>query len=160
MEVKNPTTFEEQIEQLKKHGCIIDDYDFCMAKLHVVNYYRLSAYFLPFKNRDDKYIPGTTFSKIFAIYEFDRELRNLLFSAIEEIEVFWKCQLSYFHSHKYGSLGYLDKNNFSDKHNQPKFLKLLDKELENHKKSLFVKHHFEKYDGNFPLWVISELFTF
>ena len=32
--------------------------------------------------------------------------------------------------------------------------------ISNNKKAPFVRHYIEKHDRNFPLWVISELFTF
>lgn len=158
--IKKPTTIKQQLELLQSRGCIINDKDFCIEQLKLVNYYRLSAYFLPFKTSQNTYKENSTFEKIIKIYEFDKELRNLLFSAIEDIEIYLKSQFAYFHSHKYGSLGYLDKNNFSNKHNKQKFNELLKKEIEKNKNISFVKHHIQNYDGKFPLWVITELFTF
>lgn len=46
-QVKNPITFAKQVNLLKSRGCIIDDDVFCQKKLQLINYYRLSAYFLP-----------------------------------------------------------------------------------------------------------------
>ena len=160
LNTKNPTTYQEQMTLLKTRGCIISDDEFCLKTLQSVNYYRLSAYFLPFKNADDSFKLGTEFSKIVDIYNFDRELRRILFSAIEEIEIFLRTQFSYFHAHRYGSTGYLCAENFSERHNAQKFKEHIDKEINNNKKVLFVKHHIEKYDGVFPIWVITELFTF
>ena len=88
------------------------------------------------------------------IYEFDRKLRNLLFSAIE---VSLRTRLAHFHSEKYGPLGYLDSSSFNSKHNVDKFKQNIDREIENNKKVLFVKHYIDNYDGQFPLWVISEV---
>lgn len=159
-EVKKPATYDEQITQLKKHGCIIVDENFCKNVLEEIGYYRLSAYFLPFKNHNGNYKSGTTFERVYNIYEFDRKFRNLIFSAIETIEVSLKSRLSYFHSFKYGPLGYLDKNSFNQKHDAEKFKDTIEREIESNRKVLFVKHHIENYDNQFPLWVISELFTF
>jgi len=47
---KIPTTYEEQVQILRSRGCIIRDESFCLEKLSAINYYRFSAYFLPFKN--------------------------------------------------------------------------------------------------------------
>jgi abortive infection bacteriophage resistance protein len=158
--VKNPTTFQGQVELLKSRGCIITDEQFCLEKLQSINYYRLSAYFLPFKNPDNTYRTGTTFNQVYNIYEFDRSLRSILLAALEEIEIFLRCNFAYFHAHKYGSLGYLDSANFSSRHNSDRFKEILDREIENNKNVLFVKHHIEEYGGQFPAWVITELFTF
>ena len=54
----------------------------------------------------------------------------------------------------------MDAFSFNSKHNADKFKQNIDHEIENNKKVLFVKHHIDNYDGQFPLWVISELFTF
>ncbi len=159
-EVKEPTTYEEQIEKLRSRGCTISNDDFCKEKLSEISYYRLSAYFLPFKNRDDSYKEGTRFEKVYSIYEFDRKLRRLLFSAIEVIEVALRARLAHYHAMKYGSLGYMDANNFNNKHDPEKFQDNIERVINNNNKVLFVKHHIEKYQGKFPLWVISELFTF
>ncbi len=159
-EVKQPTTYEEQIALLRSRNCIIDDEEFCKEALATLNYYRFSAYFLPFRTSDKKYIEGTTFRRVYHIYEFDRKLRNLLFKAIEVIEVDLRSQLAHYHAMKYGALGYMDPNNFSEKHDVEKFLKNIKSEITKNKKNLFVKHHLKNYGGQFPIWVIIELFTF
>ena len=159
-EVKPHLSYEGQIDKLCKKGCIIDDDSFCRDVLVNVGYYRLSAYFLPFKNADGNYIDNLSFERVYRVYEFDRKLRNLLFSAIEVIEVSLRTKLAHFHSEKYGPLGYLSTSSFNAKHNADKFHQNIKREIENNKKVLFVKHHIDNYDGQFPLWVISELFTF
>ena len=73
-ETKRPTTIAEQIAILKDHGCIISDSTFAEEILSTINYYRLSAYFRPFRNDDGNFLSDTTFEKIHRIYEFDREL--------------------------------------------------------------------------------------
>ena len=45
-------TIEEQIEILKERGCIISDISFARETLSKVNYYRLTAYLLPFIDKD------------------------------------------------------------------------------------------------------------
>lgn len=160
LQMKVPTTYTEQLAKLKERGCVIEDEAACCEVLKAVNYYRLSAYFLPFKGADEHYKDGTTFRKVYRIYEFDRKLRGILFSAVEEVEIFLRARFAYYHTHKYGATGYLDSGNYSDKHNAEKFKATLQREIENNKKVLFVKHHLEKYDGVFPIWAIVELFTF
>jgi Abortive infection bacteriophage resistance protein len=160
MNIKIPTTFEEQVELLERRGCEIGDRVHCELVLRRVNYYNFSAYFLPFKNTDGTYLAGTTFNNVYRIYEFDRKMRRLLFSAIEEVELYLRTQLSYYHAHKYGSLGYLDERNYNQKHRHANFLEKFEKEIEYNKKSLIVKHHRANYDGKFPIWVATEFFTF
>ena len=159
-EMKKATTYEEQMEKLKERGCVIQDEFFCRSKLAEINYYRLTAYFLPFKDESDVYREGTNFLQVYRIYEFDRKLRGILFSALEEIEIYLRSQFSYYHAHKFGPTGYLDEANYSDKHDHEKIKESLAREIESNKKVPFVKHHIDVYDGVFPIWAISELFTF
>ncbi|MDO5725221.1 MAG: Abi family protein [Tissierellia bacterium] len=157
---KVATTYEQQIDILIERGCQINDKNFCKEKLSCINYYRLTAYFLPFKTKDDKYVPGTSFEKIYYIYEFDRKLRNIIYNAIEVIEISLRSRLSYLHAHKYGPLGYLNAENFNKRHNFVKFHKNIKTEINRNKEVSFVKHHLKKYGGQFPIWVIIELFSF
>lgn len=160
MELKPATTFDEQLLILQKRNCLVDDIQTCRGILEKVNYYRLSAYFLPFKLHDGTYKKGTSFQRVYRIYEFDRKMRSILFSAIEQIEIYLRTHLAYFHAHKYGPLGYMDPNNYGSRHKHNRFEKLFQSEVKHSKKSLFVKHHIEKYDGKFPIWVATELFSF
>ncbi len=158
--LKQPTTYNQQIEKLISRGCQVTDVPFCTKALSEINYYRLSAYFLPFRKPDGSYLPGTDFNDVYKIYEFDRKLRNLLFTAIEEVEIYLRSQFAYFHSHKYGVTGYLDAANYNARHHHDKFQKLIKAEIKNNEKVLFVQHHLLNYGGQFPVWVITELFTF
>lgn len=159
-ELKKPSTYDEQVKILQEKGCIIDNADYCKSVLESINYYRFTAYFLPFKRDNGTYIDGTTFRKVYRIYEFDRKLRGILFSAIEEIEIFLRSSFSYHFAHKYGAEGYLDKNNFTPKHNHEKFIANINREIESNSKVAFIKHHQDNYGGRFPLWVLTEVFTF
>ena len=144
-------TYKEQISKLSSRGCIITDYNFCEKILKDIGYYRLSAYFLPFKYSDETYHQGLTFNKIYRIYEFDRKLRSILLSAIEVIEVSLRARIAYLHSGKYGPLGYLDKTAFRSSHNSKKFKDNITREIESNKNSPYVRHHINKYGGQFPL---------
>lgn len=158
---KPPLKYEEQLEKLKKRGCIINDDKKCISILESVNYYRLSAYFLPFKLDNGNYEEGLSFERVFSIYEFDRKLHGILFNALEETEIFLRSKIAYFHAHKYGALGYMDKSNFSVKAElHENFIENFKREIDKNKNILFVKHHIYKYGGEFPICAASEMFTF
>lgn len=157
--IKKATTYDEQLQILQSRGTSVSDEAFCKDKLAAINYYRLTAYFLPFRQPDGTYDQGTSFYVVYRLYEFDRKLRSILFSAVEEIEIYLRAKFSYFHAHKYGPLGYMDAENFSNKHEPDKFLESFDREVKNNSRVLFVRHHIDKYGGQFPIWVAVELFT-
>jgi len=158
--LKQSTTYHEQIEKLREHGCEVSDEDFCVDVLKRVSYYRFSAYLIPFKTESGKYKSGTDFVKVYSLYEFDRKLRQHIFSVIEELEVYLRAQLSYYHTQKYGSDGYMDSANFNSRHNHAGFAKRISQLIKSNSKVPFVKHHMNKYGGQFPLWALTELFTF
>jgi abortive infection bacteriophage resistance protein len=158
--LKQPATYAVQIAKLREHGCVVSDEAFCEGVLSHIGYYRLSAYFLTFKTKDGQYKSGTDFNAVYKLYEFDRKMRRLLFSVIEELEIYLRAQLSYYHAHKYGADGYLNPANFNSRHNHLSFAAHINDLVNSNSKAAFVKHHLTKYGGQFPLWVITELFTF
>jgi abortive infection bacteriophage resistance protein len=159
--VKPFLDYNAQLQKLQTRGCQIDDPAFARAVLSRVNYYRFSAYLLPFKDVSENYKPGTNFTTVYHTYEFDRKLRAILFAAIARIEILFRSQISYYHAGKYTPLGYLDIANFgTDKKRHDRFLNDVESEIDKNKTVLFVKHHIENYGKQFPLWVMSELFTF
>jgi len=159
MKVKSPKTYDEQVEILRNRGCVITDDVAAVEFLKRTNYYRFSGYLVAFKQPDDIYVDDTNFERVASIYTFDQNLRGILTKAVGEIEVFSKSMIAYHHAHKYGSLGYLNADNFNKKHNHELFVEQFDSAIRNNKSTLFVKHHIKKYEGNFPIWVAIELFT-
>ena len=61
MELKQPTSYDQQIAKLRAKNIVIDDISSCKTFLSSVNYYRFSAYYLPFKIDDDHCTPGLSF---------------------------------------------------------------------------------------------------
>ena len=113
---KDHKTFVEQLELLKKRDLVISNEAYVLTKLKHINYYRLSAYFLPFQYEKDSpnkdhFLPDTTFEDIIRLYYFDTELRKIIFEAIEVIEIYMRTQIAYHHSKKFGAFGYLDIRN-------------------------------------------------
>lgn len=86
--------------------------------LNRISYYRLiKAYSISLKE-DGKYIDGTTFENIVDLYLFDVELRHILFSLIEYIEVYLRAVITNYFSLKYGNFGYKDISNYKKKNFQ------------------------------------------
>jgi abortive infection bacteriophage resistance protein len=154
-------THKEQVERLRAHGCQIEDSAEAQSILSQINYYRFSAYFLPFRQKDGAYGSQISFNTAYRIYEFDRKLRSILFTAVARIEVFLRSQIAYCHAEHYGLLGYLDSASFRPHgHDHQRFCKQIDEAISKNAKVLFVQHYIQKYNRQFPLWVLTELFTF
>ena len=160
MDLKPATTFNQQLELLRDKNIIITDEASCIDFLSKVNYYRLSGYYLPYIDRaTGSCFQRTYFARIVQIYRFDTALRNLVFSAIERIEIYLRAQFANYHALKYGPEGYLDPNNYNEKHDNVSFQEYIEKCKKENEKTLIVVHHNNKYDGHFPLWVIIEFFS-
>lgn len=159
MDVKEPITYDEQVKRIAAKGFIIENPDSCKEFLMQANYYRLLAYYLPFKKKDGTCFKGISFRRVQRIYEFDSHLRSILSSAIEQIEFYLRTQISYHLSFEYGALGYLDATIFNSHHNDEIFKEKIAACIADNKRTLVVKHHNQKYGGKFPLWVIIEFFS-
>ena len=159
MEVKKPISYSKQITMMRNRGCVVKDELTAMAFLKRVNYYRLSGYYFAFRQTNNTFLEHVTFEKIASVYTFDQALRALIMRAVSEVELSTKSIVSYYHGHQYGALGYMDSANFSNKHDHERFETQFESATRNNKNAQFVKHHFYKYEGKFPIWVATELFT-
>lgn len=87
---KEFSTTNSQIYKLKSRGLIIDNRTLAKRILQKENYYNLiNGYkflFLDkqYAGKDEKYLKNTNFNEIYALYSFDRELRNLFIRYILE----------------------------------------------------------------------------
>ncbi|MGN0612190.1 MAG: Abi family protein [Ruminiclostridium sp.] len=157
---KTPATINQQIDILLQRGCVINDREYAEQCLTRINYYRLAYYFAPFLEHKGKYKDGTTFEQIMRIYDFDRMLRRLIMTYLEEIEIAFRALISNYHAMKYGALGYLNPSGFDPHHNHQAFMSKIERLMEVNEKEDFVKHHKNKYGGIMPVWAAMELFSF
>lgn len=157
---KLPSTVEEQIEKLRERGCIVEDEEFAKETLTDINYFRLAHYFSLFLEEDGKYREGTKFRQVMRVYDFDRRLRNLLIEVLEEIEITLRAHCSNYHAICYGSTGYLNADTFSHVHKHQSFINKIQRLIDTNRDSEMVQHYLKKHGGEFPLWVIMELFSF
>lgn len=104
-------TISELLEILKNRGLIINDDKFASDFLYNVNYYRLSAYFIPFYESENVFKSNVTFENICELYEFDKELRGIIFKYLEQIEIILRTRISHTHARGYGAFGYLSNEN-------------------------------------------------
>jgi abortive infection bacteriophage resistance protein len=157
--VKDPTTYQEQLRILKERNMLITDEYKAESILRRVNYYRLSAYMLTLK-KDDRFFEGVTFDDVYYIYEFDKRLRHMIMGILEGIEIAFRTHIAYELAHKYGPLAYKDPAIFYNREYHGEMLHSIEDAISKRKDELFVKHHLEKYGGNFPVWVIIEVISF
>lgn len=160
---KPSLTFDQQADLLINRGLVVTDKKALLIHLNNVSYYRLSAYWYPFRQADDTLKPGTTFEMIWRRYTFDRQMRLLVMDAIERVEIAVRTQLTNIFTLKYGAFGHLSPANLP-KINNDKRIELIHKIRDEaiHSQERFVAHYQQKYaeEPDLPLWMAVELMTF
>ncbi len=169
LELKKALSYEEQVRRfVDEHALFISDEKYAIDILEKVNYYRLSAYGIGLKQKNDpeKYVDGVSIETLYDLYLFDSQFKNILLHVIEQIEVELRTQISNHLAMVYGADALENLYNFEDKFNKNGksiyeiMLGNLHKEIIRQKKIPFVSHHIHHYGGHFPVWVAIELFTF
>src|SRR5574344_1888847 len=111
-------TIDEQILILQNKGLVIDDIDYAKDILIRENYFFLSGYRHLFLKspKDRMFLVGTNFRELYAVFNFDMHIRNVVFKNLLIIENNMKSIFSYQLSKKYGikEKEYLRPNNFSE----------------------------------------------
>ena len=113
----------------------------------------------------EKYIAGTTFDEVYALYNFDREVRNIYLKYLLKIENEFKTVLAHECSAQYGHDNYLKLENFDNTQgNIQAIVKLIGdihQEIARQMKNghQVVNHYMTEY-GYIPLWVLVNVLTF
>ncbi|MBO4907750.1 MAG: Abi family protein [Lachnospiraceae bacterium] len=157
-----PMTVDEQIENLKGLGLIIEDEKYAKDILNDISYFRLiKAYCLSLKKKNGNYNPGVTFKHIVELYLFNANFRQLLYPLIERIEINARCRIANYFSEQYGVLGYRDSNNFAVEEYHKQFLEDIEDEIRRNSKAPFVKNFQNNYEGgDLPLYALVEICSF
>lgn len=168
MKMKVFRTIQEQISILESKGLIIDDYLFTEDILIRENYFFISGYRHLFLKspKDRNFIKGTTFRELYALFNFDRQVRNIVFKNLLIIENNLKSIISYQLSKKYGfrEKDYLRPENFTkvpDKQRQLNdTLKKMKRQIRvNGAQHSATSHYLNNY-GYIPLWVVVKVLSF
>ena len=168
MRKKEFKTLEQQIEVLREKGLVINDIDRAEELLLRENYFFINGYrhiFLK-SNKDKTFIAGTTFEELYAVFQFDRNFRNIIFKNLLIVENNLKSILSYSLSKKYGikEKDYLKPSNFSQ---DIKMVRQVNDVLNKIKRQIRLNgrqhsatlHYLSNY-GYVPLWILVKLLSF
>jgi abortive infection bacteriophage resistance protein len=161
---KPALSIAEQISLLRSRGLIIGDEILATYFLTNVSYYRLEGYWWPLQSDKVNHIfkPESHFQTVIDLYNFDRELRLLLFEMIERIEIGLRTRLIYQLSLSHSPFWFEDFTVFSNKFWWEGHLRSLDDEL-SRSKEIFIKEHFRKYANDSrrpPAWKSLEVISF
>ena len=157
-----PMTIDEQIENLKNIGLIVEDEEYAKRILNDISYFRLiKAYSLNLKTNEGRYRENITFQQLVDLYLFNANFRQIIFPEIEKIEINVRCRISNYFAEKYGVLGYLEADNFVNVKYHQEFLKDVHEEIRRNSKAPFVKNFRMNYAGGMlPIYALVEVFSF
>lgn len=159
---KPARTHEEQLLLLRQRGLCVRNPQRALHYLRHLNYYRLTAYWLPFckKQLPLQFKNGVDFSDIVGLYVFDREFRLLLLDAIERIEVSLRTAWAYYMAHHYGPHSHLDEGLAKRAAWHDKNLKSLKKEI-SRSDEIFIEHYHKNYcyPEIPPVWAVCEVMS-
>ena len=168
MNKKEFKTLDEQLGIFKSKGLTINDEEEARNILLKENYFFINGYrrVLMVSSKEKKFVKGATFDELYAIFIFDRELRNILFKNLLIIENNIKSIISYKLSIKYGykEKNYLKESNFTtdnkDKRRVSDVINKMKRQIrvnsQNHSATL---HYITNY-GYIPLWVLVKVLSF
>lgn len=179
-------SIDEQATKLADRGIDIEPRERTLGLLRGIGYYRLTGYLYPFRDSEEltdeadgrvrvkvlsEYRPGASTPHIARVIDFDRRLRLHVLDGVERIEVAVRMRIGYVLGRR-SPLAHLDPDSFLPAFNtaqiddttgwrtQPsKHTEWLRRvgERRNGSDEAFVAHFREKYDGQMPIWALTEI---
>lgn len=161
----------ENLDELRRRGLSIGDRAHAERCLARIGYYRLSAYWYPFRQfanevgtmrRRDDFRAGASFDDVIRFYLFDKDLRLRLTDALERIEIAVRAQLV-------DALGRIDPLSYRDPRTYTAsftdttdggeplinpFIRGLDESFKKSQEE-FAKHFRTKNEGPPPIWIAA-----
>lgn len=159
---------DEQIQILIDKGLVINDVEKTKDILFRENYFFINGYRRLFMEsfKDRVFIKGTTFEELYAMFVFDRNIRNIMFKNILIVENNIKSIISYQLSKKYGfkERDYLNPKNFTQDSMKVRQVKDVLNKMKrqirvNGKQHTATLHYISNY-GYIPMWVLVKVLSF
>lgn len=150
---------------MKAKELLFDNKEEAKTFLQDVSYYRLRAYTYPFQDNseDGEHMfvrEDVAFDDIKTLYEFDRDLRALVFAAIARIEVSIRARITQIYSESTGdSHWFLDEELYRCSYDD--LVDDIENEVDRSNEE-FIKHYYNKYGEPVvpPCWMTLEVVSF
>lgn len=162
---KPALSFQQQISHLRGCGMVIADDEHAEYWLRHVSYYRLSAYWLYFEHPKGQGGPrfrnGTSFDRVTALYDFDRNLRRMVMRGTEHVEVALRGSWAYQLAHSGGGHAYLTPSLYQ----RPQDFRSLRTKLHTavaKSSETYIDHYRRSYGSPKlpPVWMVAEMMSF
>lgn len=160
---KQPLDYSEILDLFESRGLIIRDRNKAIECLKVVSYFRLDNYFHPMESDKVQHIfkPGSTFDNAMDLYRFDCDLRELIFTAIQAVEIALRSKMIHHISLQYGAFWFTDVSLFRDANIHHKCMEQIRQELKRTREEFIIEHSAKYSEPEFPpVWKTLEVTSF
>lgn len=151
-------THDEILSLLRARGLTIEDDKRAKQILRNVSYTRLYNYMLALTEEGDhrRFRSGATFEQVYALYGFDRRLRELIFHELEKIEISIRTHIAFACNGREKGYWFLNPAHFKSVRNHNNIIRHIKSELERSDNESI--HNFRaKYNDEFPpSWITLE----
>lgn len=148
---------------LKNRGFLFDDETAAVECFKNISCFRLANYWKSMESDKVNHVfkPNSKFENVVTLYNFDKELRNLIFSVIQSIEIVLRTKVIQIVSLNYGAFWFANESLFSNTAIFSQCLANIEDELKRSKEDFLVEH-FAKYDNPPypPAWKTLEVSSF
>ncbi len=153
----------ELLDYIISKGVSVNNKEDALYKIKTYSYYSIiNTYKAVFKNKNNEYKKNVSFDEIYALFEFDKNLRSIFLKYSLEIEMILKSLLAETLSSRYGIKDYLVKENFDDTVTEPiitESINILEEEINKQNgKHEAVTHYIDEY-GFVPPFVLTKILT-
>ena len=155
-------TTKQQIDILRGRGLLIDDVKQAIEVLDTISYFRLAGYWRHFEvdHITHQFREDSNFADVIDLYSFDKELRALLFTAIQTIEVSVRTKIIKHFASEFGAFWFMDENYATNETRFAVNLAVIRKEV-SRSHDEFITEHFRKYSEPDlpPVWKTLEVIS-
>lgn len=153
----------ELLDYIISKGVSVNNKEDALYKIKTYSYYSIiNTYKDVFKNTNNEYKKNVSFDEIYALFEFDKNLRSIFLKYSLEIEMILKSLLAETISSRYGIKDYLIKENFDDMVNKATItesINVIEEEINKQNgKHEAVTHYIDEY-GFVPPFVLTKILT-
>lgn len=153
----------ELLDYIISKGVSVNNKEDALNKIKTYSYYSIiNTYKDVFKNTNNEYKKNVSFDEIYALFEFDKNLRSIFLKYSLEVEIILKSLLAETLSSKYGIKDYLIKENFDDTVNETIIngsINVIEEEINKQNgKHEAVTHYIDEY-GFVPPFVLTKILT-
>ncbi len=153
----------ELLDYIISKGVSVNNKEDALNKIKTYSYYSIiNTYKDVFKNSNNEYKKNVSFNEIYALFEFDKNLRSIFLKHSLEIEMILKSLLAETLSSRYGIKDYLVRENFDNTVNKTTInesINVIEEEINKQNgKHEAVTHYIDEY-GFVPPFVLTKILT-